>query len=431
MILPLPSSPQSRPITQLVGMFEWLTKAPEHIASLRARPERSAKSVTLDSGGTANEPILLPPGRDRLEWRRDVTAPTPDALQRCETFLRDRLPGILRRYAVWKGLDRDLHADVVDDMRQEVVLDCLQHAQQVCDLPEPDLRTRWYRLVQRHHYRHWRDSRQQRLDAEISGACIPSPVDPRSILPRKEQQVVERLTQAAVFLSNGRLNLTQTADQLGTSATTLRAMRRGAAQRLGLGPVQLRFYRRRLAEALVQLTALRLRDRGVLRTFAAPTANLRATVCAERVRRLLRTVHSGHGPRINGLRVCGLHRDAVDGLDPRQLIDVAIQIAPAEVAVWLWAFETHLACAEVDRASRDLRCARDLGADLVRSLLARARLLEARDRSRAALNLLNRGLRRHRRDRRIHRSMTCLRQRLERPRRSVCRTRPGHNKTLR
>ena len=94
--------------------------------------------------------------------------PESIALSHLETFFARALPTLLRRLHSRKGLNPRRHADVVDDLRQDLRLDCLENADVIEDLTPEQRQARWFRLVEHRHYQ----LRGRGLQRRHSGAAL-------------------------------------------------------------------------------------------------------------------------------------------------------------------------------------------------------------------------------------------------------------------
>ena len=77
-----------------------------------------------------------------------------EALALLEVFCKRILPGAIRRIAAWKGLSRGQIPDLTDELRQELAVDCLLHADTVVQLAAPQRHSRWMRAAERWIYHH-------------------------------------------------------------------------------------------------------------------------------------------------------------------------------------------------------------------------------------------------------------------------------------
>lgn len=319
---------------------------------------------------------------------------TPDeaasaALTLLATFCTRILPGTVRRIASWKRLPRGALAELQAEVRQELAIDCLEHGALVVALSPAQRHARWMRLAERWIYRQHVSRRGAAMPHDAPappGACFPA-----APLPEPE----------FVPLANGRTNLTATAARSGLRVKRLQRQLEQWARHLGCDAAHDAFWRARLAEALAGLGADLLRDRGQVRLLPrrrhAPDPEGRL----QRLRRLSARFHvrPSTAPERSLLRRWLRQRD-LDGKAPRRLLAAAATLAPHDAAAWLWLFEACLADGDVAAAAAAVRQCRRLAAPLpLADALARARLLEARGRLRAATALLHRAAARHPRHR--------------------------------
>ncbi len=348
-----------------------------------------------------------------------------DAFLLLQIFRRRALPTLLRRLQTWKGFDRAMHADLVDDLNQELWLDCLQNADDIVALPTRDRHVRWFRLVERNHYRlHIRADRRRASDAVLDAlpdriegsACEadapdhtwhsdashpdaeranPPGLDPvgrwGGDLPTPHRKFLRRLAASASYMKNGRINCRESARSLGMRARDIKARWGDVAEDLGFDSEYLQFWRRRLVEALLGLAADLLRDAGKVtvhgehqRRKPDPTGRLR------RIRQLRRRLGCRPIPRDVKHVLAHYHRrSSPAGLDPIRILRHAERLLPDDPAVQLWRFEAHLAGGDATGAMHAIRAARAHGAERVPVSLARARLLEFRGKEAAARRLLS------------------------------------------
>ena len=324
-----------------------------------------------------------------------------------QIFRRRALPTLLRKLHIWKGLNQDQHRDLIEDLDQELWLDCLQHAELIISLPSRERHTRWFRLIEKQHYRlHTRSERVRAPDTALESLADSAPVgrdseessdfDPvqnwGSELQTPQRRFLRRLGASARYLKNGRLNCRESAERLGVRPHDLNDAWIGVAAELGYGDDFLAFWRRRLVEALLGLAADLLRDtyrirvydearrrrpdpRGRLKRMRQLRAHLSWRPVPADLKHILTRYHSLSSP---------------SGLDPREVLADAEFLAPADPSVKLWQFEAHLAARDLPQAVASIRAARHLAADPVRVRLARARILELLGREAAARRLLDR-----------------------------------------
>jgi hypothetical protein len=310
------------------------------------------------------------------------------ALTQLAMFQTCLLPTTVRRIAAWKQLSRACLSDLLDDVRQELAVDCLEHAPQIVGLAVRDRHQRWMRIAERWIYHQRIAYRWQRTRLGHDDALVPPP----SLLPLPTPPRFESL-------QNGRLNRAATATRAGRKLRELTAELEGFAWQLGHDDDHHGFWCRRAAEALTGVAADLLRARGGLHLIAAwpePDVDRRL----QRVRQvaqhfvLLPTTRT-----VRSLLRPWLRRPRLDTTAPRRLLAAARALRPDHAAVWLWTFEAELDAGQLPAAGTALRQARAcVGCPPLAQLLARARLLEARGRLAAAARLLQRGRRRRPRD---------------------------------
>lgn len=335
---------------------------------------------------------------------------SPAVLAWLDPFVERILPGLVRRLARWKGVplrrDHDWHAD----LQQELVVDCLEHQDTIAGLTEAERHQRWFRLVERHLYRHrLRDARRAEVESDVNLIPDPAMVDPASgfrgmqDLPPARRALLRQLLAANTRLGNGRCNMTATSRASGTTRYEVRRLWTDLADALGFDDAYLAFWQRRLAEAALGLAADLLRDTGALRILGErqrrrpdPKGRRR------RIRRIQRALLVRPLPSSLRQAMRGILRASRGGpARAGELIQAAARLAPDHPAVPLWRFEAAIASGDLAGAAAALRTARVTAADRVPVILARARLLEARGRDRAALRLLSRSLVRCHRDGRL------------------------------
>ncbi|HZN40072.1 MAG TPA: hypothetical protein VFD82_14795 [Planctomycetota bacterium] len=305
-----------------------------------------------------------------------------EALALLEVFTKRILPGAIRRIAAWKGIRRGQIPDLTDELRQELAVDCLLHADTVVRLPTSERHTRWMRAAERwiYHHRVGRNKNTVMPDASLA-ARGPGVA---------ETDLVSR--HSIVAMGNGRLNLAASAASGRKEARRLRQELEVLATELGCDEQYLAFWRLRLAEALTGLAADLLRDRGAVHLLARqrPAPDPRGRL--RRIRRIaahFRVRSSSHDVR-SVLRDW-VRRPRLDAHAPRRLLEHATGLHPTAAGTWLWLFEACLVEADLVAALRAVRNGRRVaGADRIAITLARARLLEARDQWPAAMALIRR-----------------------------------------
>jgi hypothetical protein len=327
------------------------------------------------------------------------------AFDHLEAFRRGALLATLRRLAVWKGLGPQ-HQDVVDDLRQELALDCVANATLVTNLDRRARHARWFRLVQREHYR-LRVRGARSVEASQCLDELPAIETTREARASAlDAELAARLARSVHRFKNGRLNAERTAQSLRVGPNRLRTLRCELAEQLGHGAEYRAFWQRRLCEALVGAAAALLHARGALRLFGDRQATLPDHATSlRRLRRIKAALSVCQRSRaVRSALACGLRRPS----GPRELLDRAAALEPGSGLVELWRIEAALADGDLRAAVQHVRAARSNGADPVRVVLARAGLCEARGQNDAAQRLLVRAVQRHRGDPRPRASLARL-----------------------
>lgn len=168
------------------------------------------------------------------------------AIEHLRTFEERHLPSALRRLAQWKGFDARRDPDLVDDVRQELAIDCLSDPDAIIAASEDARTRRWFRLVHLVHYRlRTRDARCAAQIDEIDGFAIQldDPVQQVRLDATNHAQVAE-LAERAIHLRNGRLNVCATARALGLRRRRFRVVWQELAAELGFGTEFLEFWQR-------------------------------------------------------------------------------------------------------------------------------------------------------------------------------------------
>lgn len=311
--------------------------------------------------------------------------PRDAALLLLETFSLRVLPGTVRRIARWKRIAPSALPDLMDDLRQELALDCLLHPETVVEAPTEQRHSRWMRLAERwvYHQRHG-----GRCMEEIS-AQTPAPPPPTA-LPADVGSV------PTVAMGNGRVNLAASAARNRTRIRNLQQQIEVLAGRLGHDGRYHSFWRARLAEALTGLACDLLRDRGGLRVLQEPRSAPDPRGRLRRIRRIGARFHV-RSSTMDVRRVLRYwsRQPQLGAGAPRRLLEHATSVCPTKTSAWLWLFEAQLLEHDHAAALRAIRACRSLPAvPRVAVTLARARLLEARGRWPAATALLRRAMRR-------------------------------------
>jgi len=329
-------------------------------------------------------------------------------------FVSRALPTILRRMRCWKGLNTRQHIDVIEDLRQDLVLDCLEHADAISSMTQAERHSRWFRLLERRHYE-LRVRAGRRCDAGSSpeqlGRSPEGPLMLEETLSANDQQTLRRLSAAATTLKNGRLNSEATAATLGVQPREVRAAWARVAAALGYDDRYLAFWRRRLVEALIGLAADDLRDRGLVRVFNDPPRSRPDPIGRlRRIRRIKRQLSVRPlPPDLKSVLAEFTRRGVSDQPNCQRALHAARRLNPNCPAVHLWQFECSVAHRSLPQAARALRRARASGGDAVRLILARARLLEASGHHHKAERVLRRSATRHRGDARLTAALPALR----------------------
>ena len=206
---------------------------------------------------------------------------SPDVSPELDEFWARALPTLLRRFRFWNGLCPNQHADILADLEQDLLLDCLEHPQTIRELPTDERHRRWFRLLEQRHYRlRIRDRRRQQSDCvleELVDGQTSAPEAPHlDLLPSTERGMALRVIADAEWLKNGRLNACGTARRLGIRGDEIRSLWERSAAHLGFDSTFLLYWRQRLIEALVALAADLLVDAGA---FGSP-----ARSCGEPLR---------------------------------------------------------------------------------------------------------------------------------------------------
>lgn len=322
------------------------------------------------------------------------------AIRLLEPFRVRVLPGLLRKLLLWKGLDPTRHVDLIEDLSQELFLDCIQHGPEIIALPERERHTRWLRLLERCVYwQYTRADRQRDHETTIDNVGIegesPSHSDSDLIeasgldLPLAHQQFLRQLQGGASYLKNGRINSRRSARALGLRDGTFKHAWGEIAAGLGFDDEFLEFWRGRLVEALVGLAADLLRDTQAVHVHDEPRR--RRPDPAGRIRRIrrLRDALSSHPVPSDIKTVLSHYRRGSLHRSPLLILSDAASLRPDSAAVQLWMFEAALSVGDLGIAARALRAAQNTDAERVRVLLARARLLQVRGRCAAARWLLD------------------------------------------
>lgn len=315
------------------------------------------------------------------------------ALELLEPFSQHILPGTVRRIAAWRHLPRSTSLDHLQELRQELALDCLEHPQEIVELPAIERHRRWMRIADR-----W-------IHAQLRQVSRRRGLDPDEVAAH-DQPIAEDLPELpaalrANRLRNGRCNVSEAARVSTSSKHSLHLQLDALATRMGRGKRYVAFWNNRLGEAITGLAADQLILAGAVRVVARRRARPDPRGRINRLRRLQRSVpvwrHAMHLRR--ALRTV-LPGPGVNPPSPRQLLEVAAELCPAAHATWLWLFEARIAEGDVLAAAAALRRARHAAEREATErwhaahALARCRLREARGDFGGALRALDRACRR-------------------------------------
>ena len=315
------------------------------------------------------------------------------ALAHWQTFCSRILPRIVRRIAAWKQLTRPAQTDLLEDLQQELAVDCLANAPHVVVEPPRVRHGRWLRTAERFAYDNFVQPHRRRVGTdELTARPEPSLVPPPdTLLP-------------LATLHNGRANVKATAALVGIGERRARQLLEELATRLGADDEYRAFWRARLAEALTGLAADLLRDRDRVQLLPRPRRSPDPAGRLLRLRRLVGRFPIRPSTQRERRALQGLLRRGrrFDASTPRRLLESATTLAPFDHAAWLWLFEARLAEGDVRGAAAALRRCRQVAAPTVAaSTLARARLLEVRGLPQRAVGVVVRGARRCRHDHRL------------------------------
>ena len=305
------------------------------------------------------------------------------ALELLSKFRRHILPGALRRISAWKGIPQSRLRDWLDDILQELALDCLEHTSTVLSLPERQRHARWMRRTEQVVYRHRRQITNQPLSVEEperpNYQCMGTP---------------ELGLPNLVAMGNGRTNIEASIRLTGMARRQLRRQLNQLAEQLGWDRERYEFWRARVVEALTGLAADLLRAQGHVLLLAPPTLapdpdrramRLRQLNCRFPVQPLTRPCRDVLRPWVR--------RSPSEPAKPRQLLEQAVALEPQSATAWLWLLEA--CCSEQDErgARRALwRASRCRDAPHAALVLGRARTLELRGRLAAGVRLLRRAM---------------------------------------
>lgn len=324
------------------------------------------------------------------------------ALRQLRHFAERVLPGTVRRIISWKGLPRPEAEDLIDEVTQELSIDCLQRGAAFVALPQKLRHSRWMRLTERWIYRNrvrWLQRGPLHEPDELPGSP-ELPEHPEDLLARHGFQ----------RLRNGRCNVRGSSRGLHRAVATVKNRLLLLAYENGMPPDQDRFWQRRAGEALVGLAADLLQDAGELwllprrRSRPDPAGRLR------RIRQLHNRVPllaSTQATRL-ALRAYARHTPS-NPIEPAALLRTATTLCPESKAAWAWLAEACLVAGDLRGAMHAVRGARRHRAPRASVLLLRVRLLEQRRRFVAAEHLLQRALRRWPREQGLQRALAAAR----------------------
>lgn len=329
--------------------------------------------------------------------------PVHEALLRLDQFGQRILPMAVARLARWRGCHRNTRLDLLDEMRQELALDCIEHPSLICSLPTAQRHKRWFQLLHRSYYRLF-TTRRRALGFDVWTAAAHASEPWHADLAARLHRLPEvQDLLAAERHASGRTNLDGTARRHGVSQRHLRHALRRLAATCGHDREFLDFWRQRTAEALLGLAADLLQQHAGVRLYPRqrnlpdPAARLsrlgriRSLVGVQPLPADLRAALSL--PRLRAARSLA---------DAGRLLAQAAALAPKLAGLRPWQFEAAIATGDGRAAAQVLRRARRARpADRVAWVLARARLLELRQRALAAWRLLRRAARRWPGDRRL------------------------------
>ncbi|MCC6670702.1 MAG: tetratricopeptide repeat protein [Planctomycetes bacterium] len=341
--------------------------------------------------------------------------PGPEpVLPLAESFVREALPALITHLRRWKGLDPRLHPEVLEDLRQDLALDCLLHEPEIRGLSPRERNARWFRLLERSYYRMRLRGRCASLDEVCEEPPAPEGLrgaeSALALVPAGPMRArAEALLATAERRGNGRVNATATAARLGLRPREVRSACTDVAIRLGYGDEFMRFWRRRLVEALTGLAADLLRDARLVHLVdEARRARPDPRGRGRRIRRIRAVLCSRPLPRDLKEELAQAMRLCRGTADPRACLEAAARLAPRDPGVQLWLFEAALAEGDLRAAARALRRARAWEAEPGAAALALARFCEARGRPGAALRVIERAHRRAPRDPRLRAALAAL-----------------------
>jgi len=316
---------------------------------------------------------------------------TAEALAALDLFTTRLLRSQLWRSSRCRDRPLRVRKDWLDDLRQELAVDCLSRVDEVLATSTRERHQHWFRFVERWLYRESRQGSLARVEHEP--AARPESPEPAAALWSAATGRRELVGQA---LASGRPNITATAATNGLPRRQVRELWTRVAERAGFDAEFLAFWRRRLAEALLGLAADLLLDRGLVRVLPGPRSRPDPRRRMRRIRRILRVLAVRPIPHELRTAIATAHlRCGARSSRPHDLLLAAVRLDPGNAAALLWQFESFVAGGDLRGAASSLWTARRHGADPVATALARARLLGRRGRGDAAAALLRRLGRRH------------------------------------
>jgi hypothetical protein len=311
------------------------------------------------------------------------------ALASLEWFTTRLLRGQLWRSNRCRFRSAPLRQQLLVEVRQELLVDCLTHVDAVLALSPPERHRRWFRFVERWIYHELR--RGEPLPEHFEAAMHDPAVEAPRVEVALPREAVTDTEHRAATLRNGRTNVTATAHATGLTRPRVRALWAHIADQLGYDATFLGFWRRRLAEALTGLACDLLRDRDQVRLLPRPRRRPDPQARLRRIRQILAVL--AVRPLPHEIRVAiamAKLRRGTRSVRPIGLLAAAELLAGGCPKIALWRFEAAVADHELATAMRAVVAARDYGADPVAIVLARAKLLAVRGRIGAAGCLLHR-----------------------------------------
>lgn len=314
------------------------------------------------------------------------------ALALADHFTSRLLPQAIRRLSARRGLSRTQQRDLLEDAAQEIRLDALEHAQEICALSATARHQRWFRATERFVYRQRLCA--PRLTEATEGVEPPLPEDACALVDLT-QEPWRSLREHTQRHGNGRPNLKATAGRMRLPERQVRQLWERCTSQLGYDDQFLAFWGRRLAEALTGLAADLLRDAGACHLLPQRREPPDPHGRRRRIRRIRRMLQLRPlPPPLRRALALDVHERAQAATQPLRMLVQATALAPDWSAGWLWRFEAALACGQIADAASSLAEARRLRGDRPALALARARLLEAQGHLPRAGRLLQRAAQR-------------------------------------